>query len=86
MYLFDRVALYLVAQLCPTLCDPMDCSLPGSSLHGIFQVRILEWVSFPPSGDLSNPGIEPTSPVASALASGFFTIVPPGKLDHLLYV
>ena len=33
-----------VTQSCPTLCDPMDCSLPGSSLHGIFQTRILEWV------------------------------------------
>ena len=32
-----------VAQLCPTLCDPMDCSLPGSSVHGIFQARVLEW-------------------------------------------
>ena len=32
-----------VAQSCPTLCDPMDCSLPGSSIHGIFQARILEW-------------------------------------------
>ena len=34
-----------VTQLCPTLCDPMDCSLPGSSIHGIFQARILEWVA-----------------------------------------
>jgi len=32
-----------VAQLCPTLGDPMDCSLPGSSIHGIFQARVLEW-------------------------------------------
>ena len=32
-----------VTQLCPTLCDPMDCSLPGSSIHGIFQARVLEW-------------------------------------------
>ena len=32
-----------VAQLCLTLCDPMDCSLPGSSVHGIFQARVLEW-------------------------------------------
>ena len=32
-----------VAQTCPTLCDPMDCSLPGSSAHGIFQARVLEW-------------------------------------------
>ena len=30
-------------QLCPTLCDPMDCSPPGSSVHGIFQARVLEW-------------------------------------------
>ena len=34
-----------VAQLCPTLCNPMDCSLPGSSVHGILQARILEWVA-----------------------------------------
>ena len=32
-----------VAQSCPTLCDPMDCSLPGSSIHGIFQARVQEW-------------------------------------------
>ena len=32
-----------VSQLCPTLSDPMDCSLPGSSIHGIFQARVLEW-------------------------------------------
>ena len=34
-----------VTQSCPTLCDPMDCSLPGSSLHGILQARVLEWVA-----------------------------------------
>ena len=34
-----------VAQLCLTLSDPMDCSLPGSSIHGIFQARVLEWVA-----------------------------------------
>ena len=33
------------AQLCPTLSDPMDCSLPGSSGHGIFQARVLEWIA-----------------------------------------
>ena len=37
----------LVTQLCSTLCDPMDCSLPGSSVHGILQARILEWVAIP---------------------------------------
>ena len=36
-----------VAQLCPALRDPMDCSLPGSSAHGIFQARVLEWVPLP---------------------------------------
>ena len=34
-----------VTQSCPTLCDPMDCSLPGSTLHGILQARVLEWVA-----------------------------------------
>ena len=34
-----------VAQWCPSLCNPMDCSLPGSSVHGIFQAKILEWVA-----------------------------------------
>ena len=37
----------LVTQLCLTLCDPMDCSLPGSSVHGILHARILEWVAIP---------------------------------------
>ena len=41
-----------VAQLCPTLSDPMDCSLPGSSAHGIFQARVLEWVAIAFSGVL----------------------------------
>ena len=44
-----------VAQSCPTLCDPMDCSLPGSSIHGIFQARILEWVSISFSKGSSRP-------------------------------
>ena len=39
-----------VAQSCPTLHDPMDCSLPGSSVHGIFQARVLEWVAIAFSG------------------------------------
>ena len=34
-----------VAQSCPTLCDPMDCSLPGFSVHGVFQARVLEWAA-----------------------------------------
>ena len=39
-----------VAQSCPTLSDPMDCSPPGSSVHGIFQARVLEWVPLPYPG------------------------------------
>ena len=45
----------LVPQSCPTLCDPIDCSLPGSSVHGIFQVRILEWVAISFSRGSSQP-------------------------------
>ena len=54
--------------------DPMDCSPPGSSVHGIFQARILEWVAIFSSGveDLPNSGIEPTSPVSPAFQIDFF--------------
>ena len=52
----------LVAQSCPTLCNPMNYSLPGSSVHGISQARILEWVDISFSRDLPNPGIDPKSP------------------------
>ena len=44
----------------------MGCSLPGSFVHGILQARILEWVAFPPPGDLPHPGIEPGSPALQA--------------------
>ena len=55
-----------VAQLCPTLCHPMDCSPPGFSICGIFQARILEWVAISFSRDLPDPGIEPRSPTLQA--------------------
>ena len=74
------VCVCVCAQSCLTLCDPMDCSPPGSSLHEIIQARILEWVPFPIPGDLPDPGIEPTCLASPALAGGFFTIVPPRKL------
>ena len=48
----------LVTQPRPTLCDPRDCSPPGSSVHGVLQARTLEWVAMPFSRDLPNPGIE----------------------------
>jgi len=56
-----------------TLCDPTDCSRPGSAVHGILQARILEWVAMPPPGDLPNPGIELASFMSPALAGRFFT-------------
>ena len=72
----------LVTQSCPTLCDPMGCSPPGSSVHGIFQARLLEWIAFPFPGDLPDPGIKPGSP---ALQEDFFFFSPsepPGKPTH----
>ena len=47
-----------VTQSCPPLCDPMDCSLPGSSVHGILQARILEWVALPFSREPSQASIK----------------------------
>ena len=73
------VRVCVCAQSCPTLCDPMDCSLPGSSEHGILQARNWNGLPFPPPGDLSHPGIEPLSLVSPALAGRFFTGAPPGK-------
>ena len=52
--------------LCLPLCDPMDCSPPGSSVHGILQAGILEWVACPSLGDLPNPGIKPRSSALQA--------------------
>ena len=51
----------------------MDCSPPGSSVHGVLQARILEWVATPPPGDLPDPGIEPAALMSPASAGGFFT-------------
>ena len=53
-------------QLYPTLCDPVDCSLAGSSVHGIFQARTLDGLSRPPPGDLPNLGIKPRYPALQA--------------------
>ena len=59
-----------------TPCNPMDCSLPGSSVHRLFQARILAWVSLLSPGGLPDLGIKPLFP---ALAGGFFTTEPLGK-------
>ena len=57
-------------------CDLMDCSLPGSSVYGILQGRILGWLPFPSPGEFSDPGFEPKSPALQADSS---TSEPPGK-------
>ena len=66
----------LVAQSCLTLCNPMDCSPPGSSADGILQAGILEWVAISlgkvPWGDLPDPGIELRSPALQVDSFSFF--------------
>ena len=65
-------------------CDPVDCSLPGSFVHGIFHPRIMEQVAISFSRRLPNAAIKPMSPTSPALLGGFFTTVPPGK--HLIQI
>ena len=72
--MLSRLVMSEVAQSCPTLC--MDCSLPGSSVHGIFQAEYWKGLPFSSPGDLPSPGTEPKS---SALAGEFFTTERPGK-------
>ena len=67
------------AHLCPAVCNCMDYNPPGSSVLGILQVRILEWVATPSSKDLPDTGIKLTSLVSPGLASGFFTTESPRK-------
>ena len=67
-----------VLSSCPTLCDPLDYSPPGASVHGIILTRAGMPSPFP--GDLPGPRTEPGSPAGPALAGGFFTTEPPRKL------
>ena len=73
--LFETYAC-LHSQSCLTLCDPMNCSPPGPSVHGILQTRILEGLPFPPPGNLPYSGIEPRSPI---LQADSFLTEPPRK-------
>ena len=68
-----------VAKSCLTLCDPMDCSPPGSSAMGFSRQEFLNRLLFPSPGDLSNPGIEPPSP---ALQAAFLPAEPQGKPNN----
>ena len=68
-----------LTQLCPTLCDPVDCGPPGSSVHGIFQARILEWVAYSCSRGSSRCRDRIRVSMSPAFAGGFFTTEPTGK-------
>ena len=72
-----------VAQSCLTFCFPMDCSSPGSSVHGIFQARILEQVSISCSEGSLGSGIEPVSLESPASLGRLFTSSAPGKRRQL---
>ena len=79
--LYQKLCAWL---FCVTLCDSMDCSPPGSSVHEISQARIWSGLPFPTLGDLHHPGTEPTSPAAPALASRFFITGKPGNAMYKL--
>ena len=66
------VCVSSVAQSCLALYNPMGCCPSGSSVHGIFQARVLEWVAFP-MRDFPNPGIEPASLLSPPFSGRFFT-------------
>ena len=66
----------MYAQSCQTVCNPMGCSPPGSSVHGIFQARILEWITISYSRGSSQPRDQTMSPTFVGI---FFTTEPPGK-------
>ena len=67
------------AQPCPTLCSPVDCNPPGSSVHGVFQAGILEWVAMSSSRGSSQPRDQTWVSWVSCIAGRFFTTEPPGK-------
>ena len=73
------VFMYMHTQSFPTVSDPMDCSPPDSSVHGISRQEYWHGLPFPPLGDLFDSAIEFTSLAPPALADRFFTTVPPVK-------
>ena len=77
------VCVCVCVQSCPTLCNPIDCSPLGSSVHEIFPARILEWVSASYSGDLPDPVLELKSLASPALAARFFTTAPPAPFSSV---
>ena len=77
----------LVTKLCSTLCDLMDYSLPGSSVHGISLARILEWIAMSPSRGSSQPKDQTrVSCIVFNCTAGFFTPEPPRKPLFINYL
>ena len=76
------ILIYVCVSSCSvlfeTLCDPMDCNPPGSSVHGLFQARIVGWVAISYSKGFSQ-AMQEMSPASPAMAGRFFTAAPPGK-------
>ena len=70
-----KISLHVCAQLCLSLCCSIDCSLADSSVQGIFQERILEWVVISYSRDLPDAGTKPSFPASPALEGKFFTAI-----------
>ena len=62
IYIYIHTHIMIVKVKCPTLCEPLDCSPPGSSVHGISRHELWSGLPFPSPGDLPDPGIEPGSP------------------------
>ena len=87
----DSLATFSVCakllQLCLTLCNPADCSPPGSFVHGTVPTRILEWVAVPSvPWDLSDPGMEPSSLTSLALADKFFATSAAWEAQHSVHL
>ena len=92
-YKFPLICLYLytcmlaqLLQLCPTLCDPMDCSPQGSAVHGILEARILEWVPTPSSRRFLQPRDWTDVSCISCIAGGVFTAATLGKPPISIYL
>ena len=85
LYLYTRMLAQLL-HLCPTLCDPMDCSPQGSSVHGILEARILEWVPMPSSRRFLQPRDWTDVSCISCIADEVFTAATLGKPPISIYL
>ena len=84
--MYNNYVCVLCAQSCLTLCDPVDYSPPGSSVHGISQARKLEWVAISLSWDIPDTGIETMSPMSPALQADPYLWSQQGRPYICIYV